>query len=469
MQLLLLWILLLTILYSTLAIVRHNHFESGGFDLGLYDQEVWQYSRFLVPYNTVKDELILADHLNLTTPLISPIFWIWNDVRMLLIFQSFWVTLSALAIFGIAKKRKLTPTVSLAIAVIYSLFYGIQYMIFFDFHAVAIGVGLLAWLCYFWETKNEKLFIITVLLLLLTQENMGIALSCVSFLYIFRKEYRVRAVFLFIIGIVWTFIAAKIIGSLSQAGFQYSPTISSNPMQIAADFINSDEKRQVWLYTLTSFSFIPVFSIGAMLAVGLDLAQYFVTGPHFARMWSPFLHHRAILAVFLALGVIEIMSFLKKKHINVEIVALMLLLSCIAQQYMFHYPLNKLTKSAFWQQEQWMKDNESMIAIIPKAASIATQQSLIPHLSHRKNIYLVWPRVHDIKSKPCGQISCWWLDFGGHPQYLLIDLHENEWLTQLLETNDHVTQALTNMQKTGNIHLSQKIGDVALYTVSNAH
>ena len=161
------------------------------------------------------------------------------------------------------------------------------------------------------------------------------------------------------------------------------------------------------------------------------------------------------------------MTFLKKKHINIGIVALILLLSCFAQQYVFHFPLNKLTKSTFWREEQWMRDDESMIARIPPTASIATQQSLIPHLSHRESIYLVWPRVHDIKSMPCGQLSCWWLDFGGHPQYLLIDLHPNEWLTQLLETNDHVAQALANMQKTGRIHLSQKIGDTALYTVTN--
>ncbi|MBI3559953.1 hypothetical protein HY087_02395 [Candidatus Gottesmanbacteria bacterium] len=34
------WLVALSIAYSTLSIIRHNHFQSGGFDLGIYDQAV---------------------------------------------------------------------------------------------------------------------------------------------------------------------------------------------------------------------------------------------------------------------------------------------------------------------------------------------------------------------------------------------------------------------------------------------
>src|SRR5258706_6470611 len=98
-RLLVVWICVLSVLYATLSIVRHNHFQSGGFDLGLYDQEVWQYSRFLWPYNSVKERFILGDHLTLTLPLVAPLFWIWNDVRMLLILQAVAVSMSAYAVY----------------------------------------------------------------------------------------------------------------------------------------------------------------------------------------------------------------------------------------------------------------------------------------------------------------------------------------------------------------------------------
>ncbi|PIU02220.1 hypothetical protein COT66_01120, partial [Candidatus Shapirobacteria bacterium CG09_land_8_20_14_0_10_49_15] len=90
-KLLVAWVIGLGVAYAILSILRHNHFQSGGFDLGIYDQAVWQYANFLNPYNTVKTSHILGDHLTLTLPLLAPLFWLWDDVRSLLIFQAFWL------------------------------------------------------------------------------------------------------------------------------------------------------------------------------------------------------------------------------------------------------------------------------------------------------------------------------------------------------------------------------------------
>jgi len=58
-------------------------------------------------------------------------------------------------------------------------------------------------------------------------------------------------------------LAAKIITHFSDIGFQYWPTIIFNPLE----FFNNQEKRLVWLCSLSWFSFLPLFSPGAMLAV----------------------------------------------------------------------------------------------------------------------------------------------------------------------------------------------------------
>lgn len=252
------WVIVLSLLYSTLSILRHNHFQSGGFDLGLFDQTVWQYSRFIWPYNTVKDRFILGDHLTLTLPLLAPLYYLWNDVRTLLVFQAFWITCSSLAIFFIARNRKFNPFVSFCIAFVYSLFYGIQFAVFFDFHSVVLGVGLLPWLAYFLETKKNKSLLIAILLVLLTQENMGLALASLGCIYIFKKAYRKTAVAFILGGIIASFIASKIITLLSPVGFQYWPQLSLQPIKIIAQFFDSPEKRQVWLYSFAWFSFFAV-------------------------------------------------------------------------------------------------------------------------------------------------------------------------------------------------------------------
>ena len=462
-RILIAWVIVLSIAYSTLSVVRHNHFQSGGFDLGLYDQAVWQYSKLIYPYNTVKDRFILGDHLTLTLPLLAAIFWVVNDVRALLVVQAVWVSASLIAVYLLTRHRKFSPFVSLGISFIYSLFYGLQYGLFFDFHPVLLATGLIPWMLYFLETKRTKLLITSLILLILTQENMGLALVSLGFIYIWKKEYRKLSIGFIFGGFAVSLLAAKSISFFSPTGFQYTPHVDLNPIMFVKDLFNAPEKQQVWLYTLSTFTFLPLLSPGAVMAVGFDLAQYFTTGPDFARMWSPFMHHRAILIVYLFLGALDALALLKKKKVSVEIITTMLVVSVLVQQFIFHYPLNKLTKSDYWHTDQWMIDNEKMIATIPPDMTLATQQSLVPHLSHRNVIYIAWPRVHDFTQKPCGQTSCWWLDVDSHAQYLLIDVHPNEWLTMLLETPDHVNEALSDMEKLKAISLIRQIGDIRLY------
>lgn len=466
LKLLTCWIIGLSIAYSALSIIRHNHFQSGGFDLGLYDQAVWQYANFQWPYNTVKERFILGDHLTLTLPLLAPLYWLWSDVRMLLIFQAFWVSISSLAIYKLALHRKLYQFTALVVSIGYSLFYGFQYLIFFDFHPVAIGVGFLAWIAYFIESGKTRWLIASVVLLLLSQENMGLALAGLGCIYVFYKKHRSVAIAFIIGGVGYSFLASRVISWFSPVGFQYWPHLSFDPRVIMQRFFDSYEKRQVWWYSLASFSFLPILSSGAMAAIVFDLAQYFVTGPEFSRMWSPFMHHRATLGVFLTLGVLDAIVLLKRWNITPQRVAILLLASTLALQYVWHLPLNKLTKREYWKEETWMADNRALVALVPTGAAIAAQQNLVPHLSHRKEIYLVYPRPHDYDDNRCGQRSCWWLDFNTAANYLVADFRPDQWLTQILETNEHWQEAVRNMEKSGRITLMKNIGLARLYKVN---
>jgi uncharacterized membrane protein len=463
--LLVIFLIILSVLYSTLSIIRHMQFQSGGFDLGLYDQAVWKFAHFLDPYNTVKERLLFGDHLVLTLPLFGILFFLWEDVRMLLIAQAVIISFSAIPIYLLAKKRMGSPIAALCLAIIYSLFYGIQYGVYFDFHPIIIGVAALSWLAYFWETGNKRLFWISVIFALLTQENMGIALICLSSIFFFRKEFRKQAIIIGLLGLGYSLIASKIIAHFSPVGFQYWPQFPNSPVDAISRLFDSQEKRQVWWYSYSSFSFLPLFSPGALIAVLIDISQYFVTGPEFSRMWSPFMHHRAILAPLLTLGTIDVLVFLKTKKIRITFIAVGLLFITVSLQYIFHLPLNKLTKTEYWKHETWMIDTEKMLLEVPGNASVSTQQNLVPHLSHRKQIYIAWPRPHNIEGEPCGQRLCWWIDSGGKPEYLVVDTRPDQWLTQILESNDHWLSAVSNMEKVGRITLEKEIGTMRMYLI----
>jgi uncharacterized membrane protein len=61
-------VLAVTFIYSSLSILRHLHFRSGAYDLGIFDQAVWQYSRFHPAYDSVRSNLLtenlLGDHFH---------------------------------------------------------------------------------------------------------------------------------------------------------------------------------------------------------------------------------------------------------------------------------------------------------------------------------------------------------------------------------------------------------------------
>ncbi len=459
------FVALLSVLYATLSILRHIHFQSGGFDLGLYDQAVWRFWQWMPPYNTVKERIIFGDHMVLTLPLLGPLFFLWDDVRMLLIIQALVIAVSAIPIYLIARKRTNSGVCAWTVTFLYSLFFGIQYGVFFDFHPILLGASLLSFLAWALEYKKFVLFWIFFILCLLTQENMGLAVASVGFIYFFRREYRKMSLTMIAIGFLYSFVAIKISAQFSPVGYQYMPEIPKSIPDFFTRLFDSEEKRLTWLYSYSWFSFLPLFSFGSVLAVIGDLSQYFVTGNEFSRMWSPFMHHRAILSVFLTLGLLDVLHILSRWKRICTMTSIVLIITACFCQYQFHFALNKLAKTEYWKEAPWMNDTRALIAEVPKDASVATQQNLVPHLSHRKEIYLVYPRQHDIEKAPCGQSLCWWLDFGGKPEYLVVDTRPDQWLTQILESNQNWLSALSNMEKTGTITLEKQIGDARMYRI----
>ncbi len=291
---------------------------------------------------------------------------------------------------------------------------------------------------------------------------MGLAIAAVGFIYFFKKIYRKPAVIFIIGGIIVGLISVKLVGLISPVGYQYWPTFDLNPINLFLRFFDNSDKQFVWFYSFSWFSFLPLLSPGAILAVFFDLSQYFLPQKQFGHMVTPFLHERAILAPIITLGLFDVLTFLQKRKINITIVVIFLVLSVIFQQFIFHFPLNKLSKLEYIKEESWMSDNNKLFSEIPSNKSVATTQNLVPHLSQRNEIYLLYPRIKDMKD--CK--SCWWLEFAGKPELMVLDLRPNQWTTQLLESNENFQQAVSNMKKANKITKVKNINNAFLYKIN---
>ena len=466
--LVILMIVVFSVLYSALSVLHHMHFLSGGFDQGIFDQAVWQYAHFLFPYNTIKEKFILADHLTLTLPLLAPLLWIWDDVRILLVTQAVWVSVSAFPVYLYLQKRSFTKLQSLGLSFVYLLFYGMQYLVYFDFHSVFIAVGLMPWVLYFWETRRWRLFAISAGLLLLTQENMGLALFALCLLWFFQGKARRKQIYIIAaISLVYTAIAFFAIHLISGGNLQYVPHFPKTISGYVTQFFDVQDKRDVWLFSFSWYSFLPLLSPGALLAVISDLSQYFITGAAYNHTWSPYLHHRAILSLYLLVGTADVLLFIKKR-ISPSIIVTLLVLVAIFCQFHYHFALNKLVKKDYDMSAPWMSDNYDMLLRVPKDASVVAQQSLVPHLSHRQYIYLAYPRQHQfVKTQvACVSYPCWWIDFVGRPKYLVVDTHPGVWLTMTLAPENEFREAIDNMIRNNVLTLYYQKNAASIYMIN---
>ena len=134
----LLWLMaLVTLIYTFLSCVRQWRFLTGGWDLGVFDQMVWQLSRFQLPNSSLlPHDLRLGGHFSPVLALAAPFYWIFKTPEILFFLQSSAVALSAGAVFLFAQKR-LGRTPAYLWTIAYAWFWGLQAALGEDFHPVS--------------------------------------------------------------------------------------------------------------------------------------------------------------------------------------------------------------------------------------------------------------------------------------------------------------------------------------------
>ena len=160
--------------YAAISVYRHDHFASQAFDLGVQDQTVWGYSRLqMIPNTLVMIRNLLGDHFHPILMAIAPLYWIWDDVRVLFVVQAMLLAVAGLPIFWWARERLgLLPAFAFEAA--YLVFWGILSGVIFDFHHIAFAVPAISFGLYAVLTNRNRLFWAMLALGLLTREDTAL-------------------------------------------------------------------------------------------------------------------------------------------------------------------------------------------------------------------------------------------------------------------------------------------------------
>src|SRR3989338_5574965 len=141
--------------FSVLVVRNHQLYQTFGWDLGFFDQLLWQVSRGNLNFvSTIGNINILGDHFQPIIYFVAPLYWLWDDVRIILILQVLLVTAAAVPLFLLAKTKIKSGPTALAIAAAYLLFSGTQFTITNEFHQSAF-IPLLISLGLWWMETGK--------------------------------------------------------------------------------------------------------------------------------------------------------------------------------------------------------------------------------------------------------------------------------------------------------------------------
>lgn len=202
------FIILYTWLFAGLALAQHAGMRTHKADFGQIAQAVWNSSRgrFVEMTDNGFIATRMTDHVEPILALISPVLWLWNDTRVLLLLQAAVVALGAWPLYELTlllfertlppasrrhiwemePLRRLTRPLALALATCYLLAPQLQAALLTEFHAVPLAVPLILWALWAVEVRRWWQFSVAVVLVALVKEETALLAALLGLWAVWR-------------------------------------------------------------------------------------------------------------------------------------------------------------------------------------------------------------------------------------------------------------------------------------------
>ncbi len=393
-----LFLILYALAATLVSLHRFWQYETFYFDFGIFDQAVWYASRFAPPvieHLVVPGKWIFADHFSPTIFLLSPLYWLTSRQEVLLIAQALAVSLSGFVLYRIGQRVLKDSFLSFAVMVSYLLFVGLQNAIITDFHEVTVGTLPLMLLLWAYGARRKKLYWLFLLLTLGIKESTAILGATLGFYILLssskildpgvrrddseRKAWQRTAIMTVIVSVLWGLVATRlIIPFFAGKPYGYSPVLPTEILGNITGLFDESIKRRTLLYSFGSFLFLPLLYPPAWLLILQDFSIRFVPKNTNLR-WDLGLHYSAQLAPIL--GYATVMAL---KKLRLRIIAVLLIAAAVyLHQFKLHGPLGLAYNPAFYAHTKNFAFLDTLIAQVPKDATVMAQNNLATRFAHQ--------------------------------------------------------------------------------------
>lgn len=408
--------------FNIATFMRYDNFYTGRFDLGDMDQTVWNTLHGRIFQASSDNGAVvsrLSAHADFILILISPLYKIWADPRMLLLLQTIVVALGAIFIFKLANMI-LGKNSAVVFSILFLLNPALQYTNLYDFHPVTLATTLLLGTFYFLIKKRYVLFLIFAILSGITKEEVwaiiGLLGAYILFFELFKilkKEINLSSkhtLFNLIFGTAVasssffifyyiTFILIPHVRGGQHFALSYYSDLGSSPLGIVKSIIFSPTKIIHTIATNGSLSylfqlfapvgFIALFSPIILIFAAPDLLIDLLSNN--LNLHQIYYQYSATITPFIFIATIfgfkNLIKLFPKKNLE-KLLLIFLSITTLTSAYIFG-PLPGAMNPNIDMFTRQLPDREliqAFISGIPTKYKLATTNNLGSHLSRRKNL-----------------------------------------------------------------------------------
>jgi len=396
----------------------HRSYHSNAFDLGFFDQIIWNTSRGRWFQTNFVDYNFLGQHVEPVLLLYAAAYRVLPGVELLLVSQATVVALAAVPLFLAARRLLASATAAVLVAAAYLLSSHVHGAVLFDFHPEVMGIaGVFGALALIVSGRPGWALLPLAAIFLLKEDAALVAVGFAIVFWLFG--HRRHALAVVIASILYLIVVAGIVmpalrggpgdlqdryGYLGADAGEIIAGAVRGPDVVVGHLVAGPQIRAT-TYLLATQAFLPLLNPAALGAAPLLAANLLSTHPaqHDLTLQYPVL----IYALLFASAVLTIRWLahspalmplrrrLQLTRASTAIVLAVVLLATEAAGWMFGSPLGPRRFDA----ERYQRTShhvvvDRVLAAVPPEAPVSAQSGLLPHLSQRREVW-EFPRLEN--------------------------------------------------------------------------
>ena len=388
--------------FGVLVVRRHDRFWDVDFDMGIYDQAIWLLAHGR-EFITVRGLPVFGHHGTFSLLLFVPAYWLGAGANFVNVVQVVVLALGAIPLYLLARERAIAPWGAAALGTAFLLHPALQFFSWELFHpeTIAITPLLCAYLCS--VRRSWGWFAFWTLLAISSKEDVAIAVAALGLIVALRGDRRIGLATAGLAAVWFVLVSQVMLPVVSghpahyeslYSGVGGSPTgiletAFTDPGNLTSRIWSAESGEFAWKLT-APFGLTPILAPVPLL---MGLPQFLLDAVSDVA-WTRAITYRyaALPLAAIALAMVEGVAFLGRRLGRLAaFTAPALVLACALAGTLAWgpSPVGAEYRRGWWPPptDPRLEAKEAAIATIPDDAAVSATYTLVPHLSHRVEIY----------------------------------------------------------------------------------